>query len=98
VRYPRLVFVRFYQLFANSKAEAKLAREIAAHLELLEDEYLCRGMGPENARLAARRAYGGAEKAKQQLHREERAFQGLSQILQDTRFKGSAVSDRACLC
>ena len=77
--------MRFYQLFGNSKAEAELAREIAAHLTLLEDEYLRQGMSPADARLAARRAYGGVEQAKQ-LHRNERAFQGLAQILQDTRY------------
>jgi predicted permease len=79
------MFLRFYQLFTSSKAEAELDREIAAHLGSLEDEYRRRGMGPEEARLAARRAYGGVEQAKQ-LHRNERAFQGLAQILQDTRY------------
>jgi len=81
----RRIFVRFYQLFANSKVEAELAREIGAHLALLEDEYLRQGMTPEDARRAARLAYGGVEQAKQ-LHRDERAFQGLAQILQDTRY------------
>lgn len=85
MRHLRRIFLRFYQLFSNSKAEADLAREIAAHLTLLEDEFLRQGMSPENARLAARRAYGGVEQAKQ-LHRDERAFQGLVQILQDTRY------------
>src|SRR6201996_4857350 len=85
MRYLRRVFLRFYQLFGHSKAEAELAREIAAHLTLLEDEYLRQGMSPADARLAARRAYGGVEQAKQ-LHRNERAFQGLAQILQDTRY------------
>ena len=81
----RRIFLRLYLLFANSKAEAELEREIAAHLVLLEDEYLRRGMSPEDARLAAKRAYGGVEQAKQ-LHRNERAFQGVAQILQDIRY------------
>lgn len=85
MRHLRRIFLRFYQLFINSKAEAELAREIAAHLALLEDEYLRQGMNPDDARLAARRAYGGVEQAKQ-LHRNERAFQGLIQILQDIRY------------
>jgi predicted permease len=80
----RRTFFRFYLLFTNAKAEAEVAREIAAHLTLLEDEYLRQGMHPEDARLAARRTYGGVEQAKQ-LHRDERAFQGLAQILQDIR-------------
>src|SRR5947207_4062460 len=85
MRHLRRMFLRFYLLFANSKVEAELAREIGAHLMLLEDEYLRQGMTREDARRAARVAYGGVEQATQ-LHRDERAFQGLGQILQDTRY------------
>src|SRR5256886_160655 len=85
MKHLRRIFVKFYLLFANSKVEAELAREIGAHLVLLEDEYLRQGMTPEDARRTARLAYGGVEQTKQ-LHRDERSFQGLSQILQDTRF------------
>ena len=81
----RRIFLRIYLLFTNSRAEAELAREIAAHLALLEDEYLRQGMNLEEARRAARRAYGGVEQAKQ-LHRNERAFQGLAQTIQDIRY------------
>ncbi len=81
----RRIFLRFYLLFSSAKVEGDVAREIAAHLALLEDEYLRRGMSAEDARLAARRAYGGVEQAKQ-LHRDERAFQGLAQTLQDVRY------------
>jgi len=84
MKHLRRIFQRFYLLFANSKVEAELAREIGAHLALLEDEYLRQGMTPEDARRAARLAYGGVEQAKQ-LHRDERVFQGLDQILLDTR-------------
>ena len=85
MKHLRRLFLKFCLLFANSKAEAELAKEIGAHLALLEDEYLRQGMTPEDARRAARLAYGGVEQATQ-LHRDERAFQGLGQILQDTRY------------
>ena len=84
MKYLRRIFLRFYLLFSNAKVEGDVAREIAAHLALLEDEYLRRGMNVDDARLAARRAYGGVEQAKQ-LHRDERAFQGLAQTVQDVR-------------
>ena len=84
MKHLRRIFLKFYLFFANSKVEAELAREIGAHLALLKDEYLRRGMPPEDARRAARLAYGGVEQAKQ-LHRDQRGFQGLDQILQDTR-------------
>ena len=81
----RRAFVKFFRLFTNSRAEAELEREIAAHLVLLEDQYLSQGMSPDDARLAARRAYGGVEQAKQ-LHRNERSYQGLAQAVQDARY------------
>ncbi len=84
MKHLRRIFARFYLLFANSKVEAELAREINAHLALLEDEYLRQGMTPEDARRAARLAYGGVEQATQR-HRDERAFPGLGQILPDTQ-------------
>ena len=84
MKHLRRLFLKFYLLFADSKVEAELAREINAHLAFLEDEYLRQGMTPEDARRAARLAYGGVEQATQ-LHRDERAFEGLGQILQDTR-------------
>ncbi len=85
MKHLRRIFFKFYLLFANSKVEAELAKEIDVHLALLEDEYLRQGLTPEKARRAARVAYGGVEQAKQ-LHRDERGFQGLSQTLQDTRY------------
>ena len=81
----RRIFAKFSRLFTNSREEAELAREIAAHLALLEDDYLRQGMAPDDARQAARRAYGGVEQAKQ-MHRNERSYQGLAQTLQDTRY------------
>jgi hypothetical protein len=68
MKHLRRIFLRIYLLFANSRAEAELAREIAAHLALLEDEYLRQGLNLDEARRAAKRAYGGVEQAKQ-LHR-----------------------------
>jgi predicted permease len=85
MKHLRRILARFYLLFANSRVEAELEKEIGAHLGLLEDEYLRQGMTPEQARRAARIACGGVEQAKQ-LHRDERGFQALSHILQDTRY------------
>ena len=85
MKHLRRMFARFCLLFANSRVEADLAREIDSHLALLEEEYLRQGMTPEEARRAARIACGGVEQAKQ-LHRDERGFQFLGQILQDTRY------------
>ena len=55
--YWRRVIAKLRNLFANKHAEENLAREVASHLTLLADDFECRGMSPEEARLAARRAY-----------------------------------------
>jgi putative ABC transport system permease protein len=72
------------------RAERDLAREIGSHLELLEDDFRRRGMSAEEARVAAKRAYGGIEQAKE-LHREERSWFWLEQIRQDLRFSIRAL-------
>jgi predicted permease len=58
------------------RAETELAREINAHLQLLEDEHVAKGMSREDARLAARRAFGGVEQTKEH-HRDARGFRWL---------------------
>ena len=85
MKHLRRIFLKFCSLFTNSRAEAELEREIACHLALLEDEFVSKGMSPQEARRAARCAYGGVEQVKQ-LHRNERAYQELAQTLQDIRY------------
>jgi predicted permease len=85
MKYLRRLFLRVFNLFTNEETEAELDREIAAHLASLEDEFRSRGMSPKEARMAARRAYGGVEQAKQR-HRDERSYPGLAQTLQDIRY------------
>ena len=58
------------------RAETELAREINAHLRLLEDEHVAKGLSREDARLAARRAFGGVEQTKEH-HRDARGFRWL---------------------
>jgi putative ABC transport system permease protein len=78
----RRFFARLVNLFRRSAAERELSREIASHLSLLEENYERRGLTPCDARMAARRAYGGIELAKE-LHREARSFVWIEQVCQD---------------
>ena len=80
----RRLLLQLLHAFRPDRAEAELAREVAAHLALLEDEYRRRGMTPDEARRAARRAIGGAEQAKIQ-HRDARSFRWLDEIAGDAR-------------
>ncbi|MGA2117834.1 MAG: ABC transporter permease [Bryobacteraceae bacterium] len=81
----RRFFARFANLFRRRAAERELAREIASHLALIEEDFARRGMPPVEAKLAARRAYGGVEQAKE-LHRDARSFAWVEQRLQDLRY------------
>ncbi|MGA2047977.1 MAG: ABC transporter permease [Terracidiphilus sp.] len=81
----RRIIARLRSLVANKRAEEDLAREVASHLTLIADEFERRGMSPEEARLAARRAYGGVEQAKQ-AHRDERSLLWIEQAMQDLRY------------
>src|SRR5437773_6981378 len=84
MRAIRRLLAKLENFFFRGRAERDLAREIDAHLALLQDDFEGRGMTPEEARRAARRAYGGVEQAKK-LHRDERSFVWLEQLLQDLR-------------
>ncbi len=72
---------RFLARLLNSlihprRAEKELEREINAHLQLLEDEYAAKGLPRDEARMAARRAFGGVEQAREH-HRDARGFRWL---------------------
>ena len=72
----RRVVLRLLSFFRTGAAEAELSREIRSHLQLLEDEHVAKGMSREDARLAARRAFGGVEQTKEH-HRDTRGFRWL---------------------
>src|SRR5579862_7387264 len=81
----RRFFARFANLFRGRRAELEMAREIEAHLALLQDEFENQGMAPQDARRAAKRAYGGVEQTKE-LHRETRSFVWIEQLFKDIRY------------
>jgi putative ABC transport system permease protein len=81
----RRIIARLRNLLANQRAEDDLAREVASHLTLLADDFERSGMSREEARLAALRAYGGVEQAKQS-HRDERTWLWIEQAMQDLRY------------
>jgi len=64
--------------YGRSDAE----REIAAHLALLEDDYVRKGLPAEAARLAARRALGGVETTRE-LYQSARKFMAIDDVRRD---------------
>src|ERR1700678_1504997 len=85
MRHLRRLLSKWLSLFGKNKTEVELEREINAHLALLEEDFLRRGMSSDEAHRAARRSYGGVEQAKQ-LHRDERSILWLEHLSWDIRF------------
>jgi predicted permease len=73
----RRLLLRLVSLFRSGRAEADLAREIDAHLQMLEDAFVAKGMSAEEAQYAARRAFGGVEQAKEH-QRDARGLRWLA--------------------
>lgn len=67
------------------RAEADLGREVQAHLALLEDDFVAKGMDREAARHAARRAFGGVEQAKES-QRDARSLAWLDDLRRDVPY------------
>ena len=76
---------RFLALFGRKRRDRALDEEIRAHLDLLADEYLQRGMSPGEARAAARRDFGGVEQMKEQ-YRDRHGWPFLESLAQDARY------------
>ena len=73
----RRFFSRLLAFFRAGKADSDVTREINAHLQLLQDQFVAKGMTPEEASHAAKRAFGGVEQAKEQ-QRDTRSFRWLA--------------------
>jgi predicted permease len=67
------------------RAEGEATREIEAHIQLIQDELLGRGLSPEEARAAARRALGGHETARRS-HQDARSIIWLDDLRRDLAY------------
>src|SRR5271170_2689985 len=67
------------------KRDADLERELSSDLELEEEEQRESGLSPENARYAARRAFGNTALIKDQTH-DAWGFVPLERLQQDLRY------------
>lgn len=72
-------------LFHKRRRDAELEEELAAHLEMLAEQNVGRGMTAEDARRAARIELGGAEQIKEAV-REQRGVPLVESLWQDVRF------------
>ena len=87
----RRFLARCLAFLQRGRAEREMERELASHLALIAEDFERRGLPPAEARLAALRAYGGVEQARE-LHRDARSWVGLEQLLQDLRHSARSLS------
>jgi predicted permease len=76
---------RVKALFSKGQRDSDLDDELAAHLDLLAQENIRRGMSPNEARYAARREFGAIEQIKE-TYRDRRGLPMLETFFQDLRF------------
>lgn len=81
----RTTLCRLAGLFRRSRRDAALDEEVQAHLDLLAADYERRGISPEGARLAARRAFGGIEPMRER-YRDGLRLRWLEDLGHDMRY------------
>src|SRR5262245_54956324 len=72
-------------LLRRSRAESELDEELNYHIEQQTEQNIRLGMSQEEARYAARKAFGGVEQAKERS-RDARGLRWFEDIWQDLRF------------
>jgi predicted permease len=81
----RELLARMRSFLRKRERDEDFDAEIAAHLEMLIEENLQRGLSAEGARRQALISIGGIEQAKE-LHRDSRSLPLLETLLQDIRY------------
>ena len=81
----RTLAARCLSCFQRRRLEAEMAEEMRAHLDVLTEENIASGMTSADARLAARKRFGGVAQIEERC-RDERRFVWLEQLAGDVRF------------
>jgi predicted permease len=87
----RRFVLRLWHALRPHRADAQLDREIAAHLALLEEQFLRTGLSPAHAGAAARRKFGGIDQTRE-LAREARSFPWIDDLRRDLRYAARALA------
>jgi putative ABC transport system permease protein len=77
--------VRLYSLLRKSEIERELDEELRYHIEQQTEQNIRLGMSPDEARYAARRAFGGVEQAKERS-RDARGVRWIEELWLDLRY------------
>jgi hypothetical protein len=77
--------LRLRSLLRRRRADQELDDELRDHLERKAEEYVAKGLSPEQARRQALLEMGGTEKRKEEC-RDARRTNGLQDLMRDLRF------------
>lgn len=77
-----VLLARLAGTFRGAARDARLAEEIAAHLDALAAAHRARGLSPYEARAAARREFGGVDQLTER-HRDQRGFPWAAAFVHD---------------
>jgi putative ABC transport system permease protein len=80
----RVLAARLAGLITGRSRDARLAEEVHAHLDALASEHRARGLSPDDARLAARRDFGGVDQMLE-AHRDQHRPVWLATLAYDLR-------------
>ncbi|TAM84276.1 MAG: ABC transporter permease [Acidobacteria bacterium] len=81
----RTLFAKLTGLFRKARLEQQLHEDIQAHLDMLAEENLRKGMTPEEARYAAQREFGNIASMKEEC-RESWSIRIIEELVQDVRY------------
>jgi predicted permease len=81
----RPLLSRVLEFVRRRSRDRRLDEEVQAHLDQLADEFVAAGMTPDDARLAARKSFGGVEQMKA-VYRDQRGFRIIDEVTQDVRY------------
>jgi predicted permease len=85
MRWTRKLRLRLRSILRSTRVEQELDEELRYHLERLVDDYVARGMSPQDARYAARREMGAIEPRKEEC-RDARGLALVDSVRQDVTY------------
>ena len=81
----RILLFRLWALLRSRQMDRDIDDEIASHLAEAKDEYIQKGLPPEDARRAALRSFGGVTQTKE-IYRQVWSFMWLDDLRRDLRY------------
>src|SRR5678815_2861250 len=91
MRWWHVARMRLRSLVQRERADAELSRELRLHLEHESDEYIARGMRPEDAHKAALRRFGSMTRVQEEC-RDMRRTEYIENIIQDIRYAARTLT------